>query len=170
MTNEETKPEDQVAGKVGSIHCLPDPVRFLEMAEALYIAERDDLCPPQSHKVSPDSGWHFDDGSSIEISGFAGGGHPDGLLATVTIVHTEADGSEEYIDFVRENKAQQVSRDDVLEKAVEIIETYKIPIGNSPAGEMACEWTRDALTEIRDAIRALKSKNVDAAIRKEYGA
>jgi len=32
---------EEIAGKVGAIHCLPDPVRLLEMAQALYIAERD---------------------------------------------------------------------------------------------------------------------------------
>lgn len=37
---------------------------------------------------------------------------------------------------------------------VDIIEAYQIPVGNSAAGEMACEWTYDALHEIRDTIRA----------------
>jgi hypothetical protein len=29
------------------------------------------------------------------------------------------------------------------------IENYEIPVGNSAAGEMACEWTYDALEQIR---------------------
>lgn len=33
------------------------------------------------------------------------------------------------------------------------IETYRIPVGNSAAGELACEWTYDALKEIRDDIK-----------------
>ena len=37
---------------------------------------------------------------------------------------------------------------------IEIIETYRIPVGNSQAGELACEWTYRALHEIRDDIRA----------------
>jgi hypothetical protein len=37
---------------------------------------------------------------------------------------------------------------------IEIIETYRIPVGNSPSGELACEWTYRALHEIRDDIRA----------------
>jgi hypothetical protein len=37
---------------------------------------------------------------------------------------------------------------------IDIIEAYRIPVGNSPAGEMACEWTYKALHEIRDDIRA----------------
>ena len=49
----------------------------------------------------------------------------------------------------------QASRHAALEEAIQIIETHKVPIGNSAAGEMAAGWTMDALHEIRDAIRAL---------------
>ena len=44
------------------------------------------------------------------------------------------------------------------EACAKIVETYRIPVGNSPAGEMACKWTHDALKEIRDAIRARGNK------------
>ena len=40
------------------------------------------------------------------------------------------------------------------ERCIGIIESHHIPAGNSAAGEMACEWTYDALKTIRDAIRA----------------
>ena len=40
------------------------------------------------------------------------------------------------------------------EACIKIIEAYQIPIGNSPAGEMARDWTVDALKYIRDEIRA----------------
>ena len=40
------------------------------------------------------------------------------------------------------------------EECIKIIEAYQIPVGNSPAGEMARDWTYDALKEIRDQIRA----------------
>jgi hypothetical protein len=40
------------------------------------------------------------------------------------------------------------------EACIEIIETYRIPVGNSRSGELACEWTYRALHEIRDDIRA----------------
>ena len=40
------------------------------------------------------------------------------------------------------------------EACVGIIESYRIPVGNSRSGELACEWTYDALKEIRDEIRA----------------
>ena len=41
-----------------------------------------------------------------------------------------------------------------MERCIGIIESHHIPVGNSAAGEMACEWTYDALKTIRDAIRA----------------
>ena len=40
------------------------------------------------------------------------------------------------------------------EANIKIIEEYRIPVGNSSAGEMAFEWTYNALKEIRDEIRA----------------
>lgn len=49
-------------------------------------------------------------------------------------------------------------RAQALEEAIKIIEEYHVPVGNSPAGEIACEWTLDALAEIRDAIRAMKEQ------------
>ena len=39
------------------------------------------------------------------------------------------------------------------ERCIGIIESHHIPVGNSAAGEMACEWTYDAIKTIRDAIR-----------------
>ena len=41
----------------------------------------------------------------------------------------------------------------VINDCIDKIETYRIPVGNSPAGEMACEWTYEALKEIRDDIK-----------------
>jgi len=41
----------------------------------------------------------------------------------------------------------------IVAECIDKIETYRIPVGNSAAGEMACEWTYDALKEIRDEIR-----------------
>ena len=41
----------------------------------------------------------------------------------------------------------------VIKECIDSIETYRIPVGNSAAGEMACEWTYDALKEIRDEIK-----------------
>lgn len=39
------------------------------------------------------------------------------------------------------------------ERCAKIVGSYQVPVGNSPAGEMACEWTMDALREIAAAIR-----------------
>ena len=43
----------------------------------------------------------------------------------------------------------------IVRECIDKIETYHIPVGNSAAGEMACEWTYDALKEIRDEIKEL---------------
>ena len=39
------------------------------------------------------------------------------------------------------------------ERCAKIVGTYQVPVGNSPAGELACDWTMDALREIAAAIR-----------------
>jgi hypothetical protein len=41
----------------------------------------------------------------------------------------------------------------IVKECINEIETYKIPIGNSPAGEMASEMTYNSLEHIRDNIR-----------------
>jgi hypothetical protein len=41
----------------------------------------------------------------------------------------------------------------VVRECIDKIETYRIPVGNSRSGELACEWTYDALKEIRDDIK-----------------
>ena len=41
----------------------------------------------------------------------------------------------------------------IVRECIDKIETYRIPVGNSAAGEMACEWTYDVLKEIRDEIK-----------------
>jgi len=41
----------------------------------------------------------------------------------------------------------------IVRGCIDKIETYRIPVGNSAAGEMACEWTYNALKEIRDEIK-----------------
>ena len=44
------------------------------------------------------------------------------------------------------------SRIETLEKALhemlEIVATHRVYVGNSPAGELACEWTMDSIKEI----------------------
>ena len=41
----------------------------------------------------------------------------------------------------------------IVRECIDKIETHRIPVGNSAAGEMACEWTYSALKEISDEIR-----------------
>ena len=41
----------------------------------------------------------------------------------------------------------------IVQECIDKIETHRIPVGNSAAGEMACEWTYSALNEIRDEIK-----------------
>jgi hypothetical protein len=41
----------------------------------------------------------------------------------------------------------------IVAECIDKIETHQIPVGNSAAGEMACEWTYAALKEIRDEIK-----------------
>jgi hypothetical protein len=41
----------------------------------------------------------------------------------------------------------------IVRECIDKIETHQIPVGNSAAGEMACEWTYAALKEIGDEIK-----------------
>lgn len=41
----------------------------------------------------------------------------------------------------------------IVRECIDKIESYRIPVGNSSSGELACEWTYDALKEIRDEIK-----------------
>ena len=41
----------------------------------------------------------------------------------------------------------------IIQECLDKIETYEIPCGNSPSGELACEYTYDALKSIRDDIK-----------------
>ena len=53
-----------------------------------------------------------------------------------------------YTNFDHEKFAEWIVRE-----CIDKIETHRIPVGNSAAGEMACEWTYAALKEIRDDIK-----------------
>ena len=44
-------------------------------------------------------------------------------------------------------------RADERQACIDIIETYQIPVGNSPQGELAADWTYAALHQIRDEIK-----------------
>jgi hypothetical protein len=66
--------------------------------------------------------------------------------AMITIPAAEGPLSHTYFD--KEKFAELIVRE-----CIDKIETYRIPVGNSSAGELACEWTYDALKEIRDDIK-----------------
>jgi hypothetical protein len=55
---------------------------------------------------------------------------------------------------MRTYAAQQVAAE--RERCARIVESYRVPVGNSPAGELAAQWTIDALREIRDQIRGVE--------------
>jgi hypothetical protein len=52
-------------------------------------------------------------------------------------------------DFIDVEKFAEL----IVRECIDKIETHRIPVGNSAAGEMACEWTYSALKEIRDEIK-----------------
>ena len=65
-----------------------------------------------------------------------------------TRVDAVSNESMAYTYFDTEKFAELIVKD-----CIDKIETYHIPVGNSAAGEMACEWTYDALKEISDEIK-----------------
>ena len=70
-------------------------------------------------------------------------------LATQALWHTNKEGEtyKTYFKF-KERFAKMIIRE-----CINKIESYRIPIGNSAAGETASEWTYDALLEIRNDIK-----------------
>jgi hypothetical protein len=62
--------------------------------------------------------------------------------------HKQSLGVYQFYEFELEKLAQLI-----VQQCIDKIETYRIPVGNSASGELACEWTYDALREIRDDIK-----------------
>jgi hypothetical protein len=54
---------------------------------------------------------------------------------------------------VNSEKFEEKFAELIVRECIDKIETHRIPVGNSAAGEMACEWTYAALKEIRDEIK-----------------
>ena len=59
----------------------------------------------------------------------------------------------EYATYIVPDPIKEKFAELIVRECIDKIETYRIPVGNSAAGEMACEWTYDALKEIRDEIK-----------------
>jgi hypothetical protein len=55
--------------------------------------------------------------------------------------------------YTNESKLLHKFAELIVKEFINKIETHQIPVGNSAAGEMACEWTYAALKEIRDEIK-----------------
>lgn len=51
----------------------------------------------------------------------------------------------------KEVNAEKLIRLTVLE-CIRSIEEYRVPVGNSVSGELACEWTMSSLRDLRDEI------------------
>jgi hypothetical protein len=63
------------------------------------------------------------------------------------------EGNDEDYDYSFDDDFQEKFAELIVRECLDKIETHRIPVGNSAAGEMACEWTYDALMEIRDEIK-----------------
>ena len=64
------------------------------------------------------------------------------------------DETEYDLEYRAENVRYEVFAHLIIQECIDKIETYKIPVGHSPSSELACEWTYDALKDIRDDIKA----------------
>lgn len=64
---------------------------------------------------------------------------------------THKDASDDALVLALCNKAYEEG----LKSSINIVESYKVSVGNSAAGERAAEWTMENLREIREEIREL---------------
>ena len=55
--------------------------------------------------------------------------------------------------YALDDEFEQRFAESIIRDCIDKIETHRIPVGNSAAGEMACEWTYSALKEVRDEIK-----------------
>ena len=55
--------------------------------------------------------------------------------------------------YALDHEFEQRFAESIIQECIDKIETHRIPVGNSAAGEMACEWTYAALKEVRDEIK-----------------
>jgi hypothetical protein len=68
----------------------------------------------------------------------------------------DCDDVAEWIEEAMSRAAEAVAAE--RERFVRIVESYRVPVGNSAAGELAAQWTMDALREILvDAVASLRA-------------
>ena len=54
-----------------------------------------------------------------------------------------------------------------LREMLDIVATHRVYVGNSPAGELACEWTMDALKEIHAKMEEVLDRAALAGEKKD---
>ena len=67
----------------------------------------------------------------------------------------EKETAKKFLPALWKSSGQDVSKfaELIAQDCIHYIETHRIPVGNTAAGEMACEWTYDALKSIRGKIK-----------------
>lgn len=85
---------------------------------------------------------------------------PKNLTLTEQIKDKAIKFAQSKTDFTDEDWAYQYSKfyeqaytEMIIKACLDEVETYCVPVGNSPAGEIAFEWTVSALTDISDNIK-----------------
>lgn len=61
-------------------------------------------------------------------------------------------GTDELYSFLTVEQLEDFGKI-IVKDCINEIESCRIPVGNSAAGELASEWTYDSLTNIRDNIK-----------------
>lgn len=69
------------------------------------------------------------------------------------------DADQRYIEVEKAEAYAQARVNEMMDKTIKAIEGISVPVGNSAAGELAAEWTMNAMREAREAIRALKEQS-----------
>ena len=82
-----------------------------------------------------------DGGASVSTDGLCGARSGTGYM--------QATIAKAFNDGFSQGKCAAITR------CIEIVETYRVSVGNSASGELAAEWTMENLREIRDEMRAL---------------
>jgi hypothetical protein len=107
--------------------------------EIISMAREAGLAHTQPRAGQYDGGWIA--GSLADLTDFAD-------LVAIKVAASEREWMQETnIKLIAEAVAAE------REACMKIVKEYQIPVGNSPAGELACDWTYDALQQIRDEIR-----------------
>ena len=76
-----------------------------------------------------------------------------------------------YQEGLKCGEAKAADRIEALEAALremlEIVATHRVYVGNSPAGELACEWTMDAIKTIHAKMEEVLARAALAGEKKD---